>query len=363
MIKAGVKDMRKCINSMENVFMLLAKGDYLMGGQSGNEHGIRVSFPKESTVPNMPLSKPDYRFMAMPAYLGGNFHSFGIKTYGSNPDNKSVNLPRSILMLQMLDINTGFPYAYMSANILSAMRTGAVTGLGCKYFCNKDSKVLSIIGPGVMGKYALDSFMCCGINFDTIKIKGRGKKSLDNFICYVKQKYPNFAKIIVCDSYEEACKESDLIYYGTTNAAVYENNPFIKEEWIKKGAVIIGASALLVDPPFLKKCKLVADNYKMYEGWGYGNPYPTQKTVSTLLGMGFYDAVCAGHIRKEDVFDLGDIILNSKNVRNNHDDIIMYSVGGMPVEDVAWGHEIYNIAINNNIGIKLKLWDEPELVK
>ena len=277
MIYSGVSNMPKCMETMSEMFELLYFGDYLMGGPSGNEHGIRVSFPKESTIAGMPLSKPDYRFMAMPAYLGGKFHGFGIKTYGSNPDNKEKCLPRSILMMQLLDVETGMPKAYMSANILSAMRTGAVTGLGCKHFCNKESRVMSIIGPGVMGIYALKSFMCCDIMFDTIKIKGRGKASLEKFISFVKNNYPSIKSIIVCDSYKEACEDSDLIYFGTTNASKYEDNPFIEEDWVKDGAVIISASALLVKPEFLKKCKLVADNYKMYEGWGAGNPYPTQK--------------------------------------------------------------------------------------
>ena len=73
----------------------------------------------------------------------------------------------------------------------------------------------------------------------------------------------------------------------------YEDNPTVKKEWLKKGALVISASALLVDTDFLsdKDVKLIADNYEMYDEWGEGQPLPTQKNVSTLLGMGFYDAV------------------------------------------------------------------------
>ena len=99
MIKSGVRDMKECICAMDETFRLLYKGDYRMGGDDANEHGIRVSFPKESIIADMPLSEPDYRFMSMPAYLGGKFHMFGIKSYGSNPNNGKLNLPRSILMM------------------------------------------------------------------------------------------------------------------------------------------------------------------------------------------------------------------------------------------------------------------------
>ena len=113
MIKAGVLDMKGCIEAMDDMFMLLHKKDYRMGGENANEHGIRVSFPKESSIPGMPLHEPDKRFMAMPAYLGGRFHSFGIKSYGSNPHNPEKGLPRSILMMSLLDADTGAPLAYM----------------------------------------------------------------------------------------------------------------------------------------------------------------------------------------------------------------------------------------------------------
>lgn len=39
-IKAGVLDAEKCIDNAEEVFTLLSKGDYLMGGSNHNSHGL-----------------------------------------------------------------------------------------------------------------------------------------------------------------------------------------------------------------------------------------------------------------------------------------------------------------------------------
>lgn len=365
MIKAGVLDMAKCIPSMEEMFKLLVAGDYRMGGDNGNEHGIRLSFPKTSDVPGMPLAEPDKRMMAMPAYLGGKYKLYGCKTYGSNPHNKEYGQPRSILMMQLLDSITGAPMAYMSANLLSAMRTGAVCGLGAKWLANKDAHIVSIIGPGVMSRYTLDAFMVSRPNIDTIKIKGRGQENIERFIKFAQDKYPQIKDCVICDSFEEACRESDIIFYGTTNAAKFEDNPYVEEAWIKPGAVIIAASALLVKTDFLSKedVKLVADNYAMYAGWGEGRELPTQKTVSTLLGMGFYDAVTEGKIARESITELGNIINGKEKSRDNKDQIMVYAVGGMSLEDVTWGYECYKNALENNIGVKLNLWDEPELMK
>ncbi len=365
MIKAGVTDMPACVKAMEDMFTLLYKGDYRMGGDDANEHGVRVSFPKSSNIDGMPLHAPDYRFMAMPAYLGGRFHMFGIKDYGSHHTNRGKGLPRSILMMSLKDIDTGAPIAYMSANILSAMRTAATAGVGTKYLTKRDAKVLGIIGPGVMSTYTIDAIMVTQPSITTLKVKGRGKESLNKFIENAKVKYPGLESVIAVDSIEDACRDSDIIYFGTTNAAKYEDNPRIEQEWVNKGTLVISASSLLISTEFLSSpgVKMVADNYLMYEGWGAGRELPTQKTVSTLLGMGFYDAVCEKKIKRSDIADMGGILIGDQIGRDSDDQIIVYAVGGMPVEDVAWAYDVYHNALKLGIGTKLNLWDEPELMK
>ena len=364
MIKAGVQDMPGCLKAMEDMFALLYKGDYRMGGEDANEHGIRVSFPRSSDIAGMPLHAPDYRFMAMPAYLGGRFHMFGIKSYGSHHTNKEKGLPRSILMMSLMDTDTGAPIAYMSANILSAMRTAATAGVGTKYLCRKDPKVLGIIGPGVMSTYTLDAIMVTQPSITTLKVKGRGIASLEKFIAHARAKYPALETVAV-GSIEDACHDSDIIYFGTTNADRFEDNPRIEEKWVKKGALVISASSLLISTDFLADpgVKLVADNYLMYEGWGTGRELPTQRTVSTLLGMGFYDAVCENKLDRSQISDMGGILLGDQSGRESEDQIIVYAVGGMPIEDVAWAYDVYNKAVEKGIGTPLKLWEEPELMK
>ena len=150
-IAAGVLDARKCIDNAEEVFTLLAKGDYLMGGNNHNNHGMYIVFPKESEFPNMPVAGPDRRFVAMPAYLGGRFDICGQKWYGSNAANKKKGLPRSVLMVTLNNKDTGEPIAYMSANLLSAARTGAVPGVATRYLARKDAEVLLCIGCGAIG--------------------------------------------------------------------------------------------------------------------------------------------------------------------------------------------------------------------
>ena len=77
--------------------------------------------------------------------------------------------------------------------------------------------------------------------------------------------------------------------------------------------------------------------------------------------MKFMDLVDEGRLSKDDLEDLSDIVAGAAPGRRNDEEIIMLSVGGMPVEDVAWGTVLYRNAIEKGIGVKLNLWDEPVL--
>ncbi len=361
MIKAGVKDMDACVEAMEDLLLTLNKGDYVMGGQNHNSHGCMVTFPDHPEFPGMPKNGEDRRFMAMPAYLGGRYQMAGMKWYGSNTENKAKGLPRSILTMMLNDKDTGAPLALMSANLLSAYRTGGIPGVGCKYLARKDAKTVAIIGPGVMGKTSLSAFVSVRPEIDTVKIKGRGKRSLDSFIDFVKAECPNIKNIIVCDTIEEAVRDSDVISMTTTVVDKESEFPYIDEAWIKKGALISMPSAARFDEDFLvNRCKKVVDNYKLYEAWEEEYPYPSYDQVQ-IIGSKFTDLKHLGKITREDIIDIADIITGKCQGRENDDEIIIYSVGGMPVEDIAWGGTVYRNALKKGIGVELPLWDTPEM--
>ena len=360
MIKAGVKDMKSCVDVMEDLLVTLYKGDYVMGGANHNSHGCMIMFPDDPQFPGMPKNADDRRFMAMPAYLGGSYQLAGMKWYGSNVDNKKVGLPRSILMMMLNDKDTGAPLALMSANLVSAYRTGGIPGVGAKYLARKDSKVVSIIGPGVMGKTSLAAFVSVCPNLDTVKIKGRSQRSLDAFTRFIREELPQIKNIEICDSVEEAVKDSDIISFTTTVRDDVSSFPYINGDWIKKGALISMPSAARFDDDFLAGCKLVVDNSKLYEAWEEEYSYPTYPQVQ-IIGTKFTDLKHDGKIEAEDIIDITDIIEKRHPGRTSDDEIIVYSVGGMPVEDIAWGGTVYRNAVKLGIGIKLPLWDKPEM--
>ena len=361
MIKAGVKNMDQCVEAMEDLLVTLNKGDYVMAGVNHNSHGAQVIFPDDPQFEGMPKNADDRRFMAMPAYLGGKYQMAGMKWYGSNCENKASGLPRSILMMMLNDKDTGAPLALMSANLVSCYRTGAIPGVGAKYLARKDSETVTIIGPGVMGRTCLLAFLSVCPKITTVKVKGRGLRSLHAFEEFVKKECPQIQQVIVCDSMEEAVKDSDIICVTSTAPVKEIDFPYIAEDWVKKGALICLPSAARFDDDFLiNRCKKVVDNYKLYEAWAEEFPYPSYEMVQ-IIGSKFTDYLHEGRIQREDIVDIADIINKKHPGRESDNEIIVYSVGGMPVEDIAWGGTVYRKAVKEGIGVELPLWDQPDM--
>lgn len=362
MIAAGVKDMKSCVEAMEEMFKLMKVGDYRMGGANGNSHGSMVMFPEKSPFPEMPVDGPDRRFMAMPAYLGGKFDMAGMKWYGSNAANREKGLPRSILMLTLNDKDTGAPLAFMSANILSAYRTGAVPGVGFKYFAKEDAETIGIVGPGVMSKTALAAAVAVRPTLKNVKVKGRGKASLQKFVDHAKKEYPEL-NIYAVDTIEEAVRDSDIVSVSTSSPtgdpSLY---PYIAEEWIKPGAIIESTAALRFNDDFIiNRARTVTDNIMLYEAWEE-EMKPNAYNTIPIPAVHVEDLIAEGKMKPEQIDDLGDVLLGNIPVHRKEDEIVIYSVGGMPTEDVAWGSMVYRNALEKGIGTKLNLWETPKMM-
>jgi ornithine cyclodeaminase len=321
-----------------------------------------ITFPEESPFPTMPKPTADRRLMAMPAYLGGDFQTCGVKWYGSNIANREKGLPRSILMFILNDIETGAPLAYMSANLLSAYRTGAVPGVGARHLARKNSKVIGLLGPGVMGKTSIAAFMAVCPEIDTLKVKGRGQKSLDNFISWVTETFPQITTIEVVDTLEDVVRGSDIVTYCNSNeTGDVSTYPEVKREWVKPGCYLSMPAYCRLDDDMEKDdVRKVLDNTGLYQAWFSEVPKPAHKHIP-IIGARFMDMVDEGKLTLEQLEDLGRITAGDTPGRQNDDEIIILSVGGMPVEDVAWATIVYRNALEKGIGQKLNLWTSPEL--
>ena len=309
-IEAGVLDAAKCVDNAEEVFTLLSKGDYLMGGSNHNSHGLGLVFPKETPFPNMPVAGPDRRFVAMPAYLGGRFDVCGNKWYGSNAENPKKGLPRSVLTVTLNDKDTGEPLAFMSANLLSAARTGAVPGVAARHLARKDSEIITVLGCGQINRSCLRS-----IATQLPKLK--------KIICYDIfrggcREIPGMGKMKNSESTEKSSliskkrwKKADVI----TVAASRLQPLYVKDEWMKDGVTVLITGPMQTDDSFWMSTKLIYDNVRLHEAY-------VQEAVESGDKAGYYKGVIGGPIytlidagkmpQLKDSTSIGEVILGEK---------------------------------------------------
>lgn len=363
MIAAGVTDMARCVDVMEETLVLLRRGDFRMAGANAMSHGAMISFPKEPEFENMPADGPDRRFMAMPAYLGGRFHTSGVKWYGSNVENRKKGLPRSIHTLALNDADTGAPLAYMSANLISAYRTGAIPGVAAKHLARKDARTFGIVGPGVIGRSVTQAVMsqCPGI--EEIVVNGIDQQDVDRYRTFIEQNFPHIRSVRAASDVEEVVRAADVVTVTVTTGGEGSSTfPFIDEEWIKPGAVLLLPSAVRFDDTFIASDRVtkVVDSWRLYDAWAEEYGVGAYQKLG-IIGTHWHDLMRAGLLERESIVDMADIIEDAAPGRQDDDQIFLYSVGGMPVEDVAWATEVYRNAVDKGIGTKLNLWDAPNL--
>lgn len=355
-IAAGVLDNKKCINNAEEVFSLLSQGDYLMGGSNHNGHGFGLVFPKSSPFPNMPVAGPDRRFMAMPAYLGGRFDVCGCKWYGSNAANKEKGLPRSVLTVTLNDKDTGEPLAFMSANLLSAARTGAVPGVAARYLARKDSEVITVLGCGQINRSCLSNIVTEIPSLKKVVCFDIFEKAAESFRSYVENDL-KLSAVVEMDL-EKALADAEVI-----TAAASRLHPLrFTDSWIKEGATLLITGPVLTDDSYWLNSTLVYDNTRLHEAY-------MQEAIESGDKEGYYDGVIGGQLYRlidagrlrplTESVSLGDIVRGKEKGRCSDKERITFVACGMGTFDVGLAYELYQTALEKGIGQKLTLWDSP----
>jgi len=356
MMAAGVLDAARCVGVCEETFGLLSESDYLMGGANHNNHGMNIVFPKTSPFPNMPVAGPDRRFAAMPGYLGGRFDVCGNKWYGSNHSNTDKGLPRSILTMMLNDKDTGAPLALMSANLLSAARTGAVPAAAAKHLANKNSKTLSVVGCGPINKACVTAILTQleGIKkiicFDVFIEKAR------EFAAWIRTKYS--IEAVSVDDAKAGFSGADVISVAASRLKPL----FFEDAWIKPGATVLVSGPVNTDESFLLSAKIIYDHTALQEAYVEDAVASGDKEAyyRSVIGGPFYRLIDAGKLPSlKNSTGLGDVIRGKKPGRNNATERVIFIACGMAVFDISWGFEVYRNARSMGLGTTLNLWDKP----
>ncbi|WP_407701331.1 ornithine cyclodeaminase family protein [Virgibacillus dakarensis] len=283
------------------------------------------------------------RINSMPASIEGDFNSIGIKWISSAPQNPDkYGLPRASGIIILNDYETFFPKAIMDGMLLSAMRTGANSGVAAKYLAKKNSKVLGLIGAGPQSKTQLLAMNHVLKEINEIKINDLNIECAYKFAEEMGKKVNLPIKVV--DTAEKAVRGSDVFITATVTKV-----PIVKPEWIDSGALYIHVGSHECEFEVIEKAeKIVVDDWEELKHRGV-------ETISIMYKEGKF---------KDSKIDaqLGEVVNSIKSGRTNNEEFIYFNSVGMGIQDVALASVIYEKAMKEKIGIEFNMYGKPSFV-
>ena len=327
-IRSGVLDMSRAIDRVERALSLL-------------EDGQCIDPPKSvlrwSEDPNMESVRGRVNFLS--AYIGGDMDVLGMKWIGSFPANRDKGIPRATALIVLNDPQTGLPIALIEGSIISAVRTGAITGIAAKYLARPDTSSIGIIGTGVQSRTQLLALCAVLEDVREVRVYNRTRERADRFAAEMG---PRTGKAItVVDSAEAAVRGLDLALVATT-----AHEPLMKGEWLSPGMLTVQFSGNECDFEVIRRAqKIVCDQWETVKHRGITTP-------AVMHSQGLLDD---GRIHA----DLGEIVNGKKSGRESPDELIHFAAIGLGISDVAVGSMVYETAMKNGIGTRLSMWQSP----
>jgi N-[(2S)-2-amino-2-carboxyethyl]-L-glutamate dehydrogenase len=279
------------------------------------------------------------RIMAMPAWVGGDIGVTGMKWIPSVPSNPTRGLPRGIGLVLLSDPETGLPLAFMDGTVVSAMRTGAVSGIAARELAREGAAVLGLLGAGVQARTQLLALEQTLPGLDEIRIYDPDRAKAER----LAGEGANGPTRRVVPSAEEAVRACHVVVPVTMAP-----EPFIPAAWLELGAVAISVSSLDFDVDVVPAADLlVADD--------------VEHETSHAPRL-FARAEAAGVLERDAVVSLGAIVAGTHPGREADDDLVVVSPIGLAIEDVAWAAHVFRRAEELGLGHEQTLWNQPAWV-
>lgn len=308
----------------------LTKEDILKGTTNALVAHGKKGYEMPAKVGVHPFEEVFYH--AMPAYVPSEL-ACGMKWVECYPNNPSkFNLPQTTGLIVLNDILSGCPIAIMDGVWITAMRTPAVTVLAAGAL-HPDAETFGMFGCGVQGIEHCKFIVHTLKNLKKIYVYDIKPESMDNLIKEVQPEID--VEIIKCDNPEEVAKNSEVLSSATL--IIKEPLSVVKHEWVSKGQTILPCDLnTFFDPAIpLNADKYIVDSADEHEYFASVGYFPG----------GLPKITC----------ETGEVLAGLEKGRESKDELIVCSNIGMSVCDVVLAKEVFNRALENNIGRKLPL--------
>lgn len=236
-----------------------------------------------------------------------------VTVVGSNP---ARGLPTVQAVVVWFDATTGQPVALIDGPTLTAMRTGAASGVATRLLARRDASVAAIIGAGAQAEWQLRAVLAA--------------RPIRRFLVYARSPAAReaFAERMAAEagvevepmqSAEEAVRPADVVCCATTSST-----PVFDAAWLRAGAHVNGVGAFRLGmvelpPELFGRASLVA----------------VDSRVAAMAEAG--DVVAAierGLLREDALVEIGSVDRSWTDARPD-DVITAFKSVGLAIQDVA----------------------------
>jgi len=274
---------------------------------------------------------------AMPAYVGGDYDVFGIKWIAGFPKNPMrYGLPRATALFILNDSWNGVPLAVMDCTLISAMRTGAVTGVGAKYLARPDSRSVAMIGAGVQARTQLEALKQVLPGLQVVRVYDIRPESAQRYAAEMSEKLGMDIRAV--PSPEAAVREADIVVTVTV-----ADEPIVKDAWMKKGSYFAAVGSYQEE-----EFDVVRHSDKVFVD---GLEHVLHRGTPVIALM-----VEQGLLKEEQIGEIGAVICGEIPGRETPEERIFFSPIGMGTEDLCVAYKVYQLAVEKGIGTRLSLF-------
>jgi N-[(2S)-2-amino-2-carboxyethyl]-L-glutamate dehydrogenase len=273
------------------------------------------------------------RIIAMPAYIGGQYQSAGMKWIASFPKNIQQGIKRAHSLTVLNDVNTGIPTCIINGSLISAIRTAAVTGVVIRKYMSlpgQENRIydIGVVGLGPIGvQHLMMIFSLLPAQVRTVRVFDVKEILKESLPIDIQR------KLVVCDDWQGVYRGSDIFLTCTTSKTGYINEP------PPAGSLQLNISLRDYMPGVRSYMDII-----IVDDWN----------EICREGTDIENMFLKGLLNVQDVISIIDVVRRQElNKRFTQGDVVMFNPMGMAVFDIAIAAYYKAKANSLNIGVLL----------
>ena len=320
------------ILSAENVKMAISMTEAIAAVREGF---VALSAGKVQAPLRTTLQTPDGTILFMLAY-SENAGSSVIKVVSVYAENQQRGLPVVIATILVLDAKTGQPRALLDGTYLTALRTGAASGLATDLLAAPDAKILGVIGAGAQARTQIEGVLAVRAISEVRIYSRNGTEAL---VSELKMRYP-WINVYGCHNAAEALHDADVLVAATTTSS-----PVINGTDVKAGAHINGIGSYTpsmqeIATEVVIRAKIVVDS----------------RSACLAEAGDLLIPINAGLLDAASIYaEIGEIAAGSKPGRTSAAEITFFKSVGNAVQDLIVAARVVSAAEAKNLGSIINL--------